>query len=401
MDRTEPQDRFGLAALLSAAGVVDFETFDPERPYLSSGPLQRLGGLARLSELQDPGALFRAWRVSPVRAWPAGGTRAGPIEVAPSELEAAFQSGLTLYFRSVETNVPQLGPLARELERDLFLRPGTMTCEAFASSAGGGARMHFDPNMAFNVQMMGAKTWRIARNTTVANAHMGFVAGGEPDGDLLRYAAGDFPTEMPPDAMTFETDPGSVVYVPHGSWHATETTEVSLALLFVVSQDTWVSLVTRRLAALLRDRPAWREIPIGLQSPAFWRGRRGLVSELLCDLERTVASITAEDMMRTLGGPAVLTYRLQEGVGLKVSRSRDSGWTLTLSQGGRVGSRPIPPELAMVCRWISNRKRRFTGAEAVARLPSSDPGFVLKAIDGLRDRDILVVEARSNRGHHG
>jgi hypothetical protein len=384
---------------------MDFGSFDPARTYVARGPLQRLTGLAGLPELQDPGALIRAWRVSAVSAWPSAPMRApGSMEVFPGQLEAAFGCGFTLYFRSVETNVPELVPLMRQLERDLFLVPGTITCEAFASSAGGGARMHFDPNMTFNVQMLGNKTWRIAENRTVVNAHTGFAAGGEPGRDLLKYAQGSFPTEMPADATTFETEPGSVVYVPHGSWHETRTSGVSFAVLFTVCQENWASLITRHLAARLRDRPAWREIPIGLQSAGFWCSCRGLVSELLADLGRTVGSITSDDVMATLGGPAVLTYRIRDGVRLKVSRAGGPGnpkWALTLSQGGQSGSRPIPPELATVCRWIASHRRGFTGADAVAGLAAADPAFVLKAIGELHARGILAIETRDDRGTNG
>jgi hypothetical protein len=149
---------FGLGAMLGSAGVSGFHAFDPLQSYVCHGPLQRLAGLAKIPELQHPEALIKAWRGFKVSAWPSAPMQSQrSFHVLPEQLESAFKYGFTLYFRLLETNVPALIPLLRQLESDLCLATGTITCEAFASRAGTGARMHFDPNMTFNIQVVGQR----------------------------------------------------------------------------------------------------------------------------------------------------------------------------------------------------------------------------------------------------
>ena len=226
----------------------------------------------------------------------------------------------------------------------------------------------------------------------IANPHTGFAIGEEPVPDLVRYARAPFPTAMPDGSVTFETEPGSVVYIPHGHWHTTEASELSFAVLFTVSQGSWMSLITKQIFAQLRDRQAWREIAIGLRSSEFWQRRRAFVSELLADLKRTVDETTADDVMSALGGPFVMKYRLRDGIGLKVSRTGASGnWTLVLSQNGKSTSREIPAKLATLFYWIAARTQAFTGESAVKGLPRENPEFILKTLSELHARGVLQV----------
>lgn len=185
------------------------------------------------------------------------------------------------------------------------------------------------------------------------------------------------------DAVTFQTEPGSVVYVPHGHWHATEASELSLAVLFTVNQEDWVSMITKKISAQLRQREAWREIPIGIRNPNFWRSRHAFVSELLADLKATADLITPDDLMSKFGGPFVLRYRVRDGIRLKVSSSGKNNkraWILTISVDGKSASREIPPQLAKVCKWVIDNKLPFTGKAAIKALPTVDPEFIRKLL---------------------
>lgn len=386
---------FGLTCLLGTAGVGELRAFDPSRRYVAHGPVERLTGLWRVPELQSPEALMRIWRDHSVGAWPSAAMpSARSFQAFPEQLPAVFNSGFTLYFRSVERCVPALAPLARQLETDLCLPPGCITCEAFASNAGTGAKMHLDPNMTFNVQMLGRKTWRVADNYQVTRPHTGFAVGEAPSPELLRYAHAPLPSAMPADAITFETAPGSVVYVPHGQWHATEASDMSFAVLFTVTHDPWVSLVTKALAERLRDSEAWREIPIGLRSPRFWSDHGAAVSALLDDLKRTVSGTTADDLKSWLGGPSAVRYRVRKGISLQVSSagsSESQRSTLVLTQNGKSARREVPRHLATVFEWIASRPAGFTGDSAVRSLRRVDPDIILRTIAELHVRGILQV----------
>lgn len=389
---------FGLASLLGTAGVDGYDSFNPAQPHVAHGPLDRVAGLAAVPELQGPDALIRVWRDLTVSAWPSTAMpSARSFQARPDELSAAFETGFTLYFRSVETNVPALVPLARRLEDDLCLPAGTVTCEAFASTVGAGAKMHFDPNATFNVQILGRKTWRIAENRAVTYPHTGFAVGDDPDEGLARYAHAPFPVAMPDDAVAFDASPGSVVYIPHGYWHATEARELSFAVLFTVVQENWASLLTRHIATQLRAGEAWREIPIGLRSPDFWDQRGADVSRLLDDLKRRVARMTPGDVIAALGGPSALRYRVRDGVTIEVSSTGDPDnqtWTLVLSHDGKRAAREIPAALAAVCGWIASCGGAFTGQALVRSLDAVDPEFVVRTLSELHARGVLQVVRR-------
>ena len=84
-----------------------------------------------------------------------------------------------------------------------------------------------------------------------------------------------FPPHMPTEAEEYLLTPGSILYVPRGYWHETESDEASISLHVHHMPVPWVDavLVTLR-AKLLRD-PVWRRRgsrPVGHQPPVAHRG---------------------------------------------------------------------------------------------------------------------------------
>jgi ribosomal protein L16 Arg81 hydroxylase len=85
--------------------------------------------------------------------------------------------------------------------------------------------MHFDLDYNFNLQIAGRKQWKMAPNDLVINpisSHHATVGGA-----FICETGCRLPSEMPEDAQTFVAQPGNVVYVPRGTWHATFTTEAT------------------------------------------------------------------------------------------------------------------------------------------------------------------------------
>jgi 50S ribosomal protein L16 3-hydroxylase len=67
------------------------------------------------------------------------------------------------------------------------------------------------------------------------------------------------PFEMPEDALSFELKPGSMLFVPRGSWHSTEAEGDALALNFTFTAPTWLDLFAAALRSRLALSPEWRE----------------------------------------------------------------------------------------------------------------------------------------------
>lgn len=291
--------RFGLSALLGNAGVRRAADFDPDKRYVSHGPLERLGELRNIRELRSTDNLLASWRGAKAQAWPSGkyGNAQPMLIDDPKLLWLVFEKGYTLYFQSMEEVYPRLKGLLRKLERELGCGEGELSCDGFASKTGSGTAMHFDPAPTFNVQMTGTKVWRMACNGHVEFPHEGWIKGAKNTPEFKAYAS-KFPTAMPKDAKPFSTAPGTVVYIPHGSWHETRAQGPSFALLFTIRSPMLLEHLMRHLNARLLSQAGWRRRAIGVRGGAFWRLRARSNARLLEELRGVVARLTVGDLKK-------------------------------------------------------------------------------------------------------
>jgi len=84
------------------------------------------------------------------------------------------------------------------------------------------------------------KRWRVARNAHVRYPTLGYTIGDTPSAKQATEAPEGFPTEMPTPFETVELKPGSVMFMPRGTWHDTETLD-SASLHFNIQSGlaTW------------------------------------------------------------------------------------------------------------------------------------------------------------------
>jgi 50S ribosomal protein L16 3-hydroxylase len=237
----------------------------PDCELVSHGPLERFEDLAGLPELQRVEALLRAARD---RCGPAatvslsyedddGQHRA--VEVPLSAGEVLYGAGkVTLAVLRVERFVPPVRRLLDEVVAALPTRSAVSLCNAFASPAGVGTRMHFDAQDNFLVQLAGTKEWRIAANEQLRYPTATHVPPRPPAAELALTCA-EYPSTMPQSARSFALERGSVAFIPRGHWHASRAGEAgSLALTLSLRPDTWVDAILARLRATLAAREAWR-----------------------------------------------------------------------------------------------------------------------------------------------
>jgi hypothetical protein len=78
-------------------------------------------------------------------------------------------------------------------------------------------------NDNFVCQARGVKRWRIAKNTHVKNPTAGYTVGAKILAVHEVEAPDGMPTELPTPFETVELRPGTVVFMPRGMWHDTET----------------------------------------------------------------------------------------------------------------------------------------------------------------------------------
>ena len=229
----------GLCALLNLSSPSEFlDSYWPDRFCLLRGPVERLAGLAD-NGLDEIIAMEKHHTRANFRTLE-GRSRLMPVE--PGQEKKLYETGFTLYFHSLDS--PRLSEWTAALDEELGLVPGATRVSAFASRRGLGLKAHYDANVNFVCQAAGVKRWRIAPNTHVKNPTVGYAVGNTPSPQQAAEAPDGFPGEMPRPFETVDMEPGTVMFLPRGTWHDTETIEsASLHFNIQCGLATWKDLM--------------------------------------------------------------------------------------------------------------------------------------------------------------
>jgi 50S ribosomal protein L16 3-hydroxylase len=260
---------------------VFLRTYFPQRLHVSHGPLQRFASLLDVDELKDAESAARACRTQ-VRVW----SRGVDDRVDGVEAMECYRAGMTLYMNEVERFIPAVDRLVRRVATDLGIPFDHCGGELMASKPGAGAPMHFDSDDGFNIQIRGRKRWRTAPNRWVAHPLVSYGVGFADIGrQLSAHASGPMPDRMPTDSRTHHVRPGSVVYLPRGTWHETQVVgrDESLALVVNLRVPNWADRVIEALKRRLLSRPRFRET--AFERYASSGGSRALLQEAAREVE--------------------------------------------------------------------------------------------------------------------
>ncbi len=219
-------------------------------------------------------------------------------EVSPEAAQRLYLAGITMYIR----RVPALAPITTAMATALAVPEQNIECTLFCNQPGARTRMHFDPVDTITMQVRGNKRWRIARNLHAPDPTEGYATlDAQVAPELRLYAHDGFPTHMPADAEEYLLTPGSVLYVPRGFWHETESDEASISLHVHHTPVPWVDavLVTLR-AKLLRD-PAWRTGAHDLWDASRRPQAMTTAATLLRALAAAVDGLAVDDVLPTPG----------------------------------------------------------------------------------------------------
>jgi len=350
--------------------------------------MRRLRSLIALPELRDIDALLAACP-DVVEAWHRGPHR----RVTPSEAQKLYRRGSTIYVRGLERNVETLKAIAAELERDLGVGAGSVSCEAFASRPGAGARAHYDPDLAFNLQLRGNKRWKLAANPLVVNPSNGHTLG-EPLREPLDAEQEDpthIPLRMPRAHTRIDARPGTVVWLPRPTIHATRVTgtDESLALVLSIRLDFWLDRLLARMKELLLARCDWRAFALPPRSAADVRSQRRQAQALLDSLAASIRLLAPEELLHADCGHYLRTpWRFSPASGPRARGGEDR------RPGASRGSRRTGDR---VRSWALRQERPFSGAQA---LTAAWPGTRVEDVaEALRQLVSAGKLTRVNRTH--
>lgn len=341
----------------------------PEQHAVAHGPVGRLDALAALPDLDG---LLRVYEDQVRVALADKRDEHSSRLVDPAEAAQLHADGMALIFNSVERFLPPvqywLDALRTELSLPLKCDPRSIV---YASPKGSGNSPHFDANANFVVQLKGTKLWRLAPNRHVVNPTDRWAMNQDdlPE-ELEAYVEDALPNQMPADALTFSLTPGSVLFVPRGYWHETESNEDTLALNFTFGQPTWADLMLTALRTRLLKHPQWRAL-----------ARPERAQDLLAALAAEAAKLEPDELADALD---------TQSAWLLVPRGfvRIEGDAVVASLGEEQFAIDAEPALHPVLEWIGRQRTPFSVEQLALHFPPLTPGLP-GLLHELRSRGLL------------
>jgi 50S ribosomal protein L16 3-hydroxylase len=382
---------FGLAELLHPLSTrVFMSKYWQKQPYVRHGSLQRFREIAEIPALRSIEAILEVWR-GPAEAWAPRDTKNPVIKAEAHQLSDFFESGYTLYLSHVEAHVPALEPFARRLELDLGLRGDEVFFEAFVSK-GAGSAVHFDPNVTINIQLIGAKQWRMAKNTHLKHPDAGWSVGMEVDDEMKAYARLPLPSKMPRGSRSFEARAGTLVYLHPGYWHSTVNHEPSLSLLYTVEPPSWADLLGEEITAHLNTVDDARELAFGLGSTGGQDRKRQRLKKLIQEVCNAADRMSADRLLAKWG--ASLTASFERRAPLKyhaqvVERRGEKKVVLTTKIDRRTRRTEVPMEGTLALKYIA-RRRCFYGHEVASAVERASAERIGEILEGLEKSGLII-----------
>lgn len=296
-----------LAALFAPCAAHEFrDRHWPGVPLAVHGPRARLPLPFNDDALASAPALAQRYR-GRLRFTHGGSERM--VRADGTDAQSLLDMGLTVQFVDVVQVLPQGPAFLRALEAELGLHEGATTMCAFASAPDDGLNRHFDAAELISVQLTGTKQFHYAPVPEMPVPTGGqYAPRAAPVDELYPQATHGFPD---PARVTFATAamaPGSVLFLPRGTWHYTQAGAPSLSISIVVDPPAALRCLLDQLRLLLLQDPAWRMPLIGGYGDRPQDARvRVHAAALLAGLPAVIARLTAEDL---LSAPASVDWRL-------------------------------------------------------------------------------------------
>lgn len=352
----------------------------PERVFHAHGPLSRLPGLFSSRELLS----FRAL-ASRYQGWlgfgrgAKGGRMISVQQVSPVHL---YEMGLSVYLPDISSNVPGAESFLRQLEADLGIAAGSSHITVWASPKDDGAATHFDGEDVFSIQLAGTKRFEVAPMKEYAYpVGPQFGADAPAYEDMYPQLENGFPEAVEAEFQAVDMKPGSVLFVPRGTWHRTLAGQDSFAISIGIRPPSLMDSFLEQLRYVLLQDPEWRRPLYGAhgngrqREEALERARRvlqtapGVVQAISTgDLVSPPEAERLRNIERTTRFQRELRTRItfEQAAGAEIllvkSWSREAGEQDTLKLN-------VPPQYALTFRWLAESKVAFSAGELADRFP--------------------------------
>ncbi|WP_426211782.1 JmjC domain-containing protein [Pseudomonas sp. TWR2-1-1] len=363
----------------------------PSAVRVEHGPLSRLPRLFRQPLLQQPDRLADAYR-GPLSF--GRGLRSPQTFDSRANAGALLQLGLTVFLQDVAPTLPGALEFLRQLERELGAAAGSARLSAFASAGDDGVSCHYDAEEVISIQLLGRKTFHVAPMTEIEQP-CGAQFGPEMVAveNLYEQARDGFPDPAGVAFQAHEMQPGSVLYLPRGTWHRTEALEPSLSLSIVLRPPVLADALLGWLQPWLLGDARWRK-PLYGAADAHSRELQSLLGELATRLKQNAGStildwnaappVDSGSLLRVPGARLRLTPAARPRVRLEVS-ALDRDWRSRVTFDSE-----IPEALVPAIEWLQRRKTAFDLQTLGRQLPKIAPADLRQLLE-------LLVKANGLR----
>lgn len=369
-----------LRALVSPTPVAVFlREYWPERCFTTHGSVDRLPPALRGPELANFRVLADRYRGLPTFGQ---GSRAPRTITTPANPNHLYEMGLTVALNDIAHCLPGADIFLRQIEKELGIGERSASIAAFASPIGDGVTPHFDALDVFSVQLHGTKRFHVAPVKELLFPYgMQFGPRMKVFDELYLQAAGGFPKVERAAFETIEMKPGSVLFMPRGTWHRTEAEANSLSLSVILRPASAAESVLHALRNSLLQDPQWRRPLYGAWGDDPQRtAALDRAQELLAELPKLVAQITRHDL-----APFSETERLdkidrhsrfQRIPETRVAVESNAGIAMYhfLAWEESSDERPtlhmeVPPPFQPLFKWLTEAEAAFSAGEAADRFP--------------------------------
>jgi hypothetical protein len=381
LDASVANAKLSLSDLLAPVPIADFlAQFWQKRHYHAAGAEPLMDKLRAVLGSFDVAHLLTL--ASEITAFGYVGGRTDRRDaVTTAQALDLYDRDYTLYF-TLGKSAP-MRELAASVARDGRISTLTSCSSIFASRTSGGLKNHFDNNENFTVQLAGSKVWTIWTNAVVDSPIHSYRRDEPlvvPDSGMYIDARARF-SELGTGSEVVMS-PGSILYHPRGSWHATRAASESISLNICLEPMTWYDVFLGATAARLASSAALRAIvpaiPTTNELAELARRMGGTVGAA----QKALAELTPEDAVEACLAPPGLdadllamaaqckarisaTSRLRRNSLAAIDVTREPSETvvrvsLFLGRLTRHVTLRAPPELGPACERIAGPDREWT-----------------------------------------
>ena len=198
--------------------------------------------------------------------------------------------------------------------------------------------------------------------------------GAAPCDEMYAQVVEGFPDAAKAEFRAIDMKPGSVLYIPRGTWHRTVAEEDSFAISIGLNPPSIAEAFLAQMRYLLLQDPAWRRPLYATRG----EGEAQALAEVLQSAARAAAAVAPRDLrpltelerlasidrssrFQPEAGARLAFAPGQDVFEVRVPAGNSEQTTLTMN---------FPRECAALCRWLATRKAAFSAGELAQAFPA-------------------------------